>query len=282
MGLTGTIIEATIRLRPVETGFIRQRTIVAPDLASAMRALTDAHDTSYSVAWIDCVARGANLGRSLIYLGEHAHRADLAGKDAFADAAGRRSGLKVPIDLPSFALSRYSVHAFNEFYYRMGARKAGPEFISPANAYFFPLDGISDWNRIYGRRGFVQHQCVIPEENAARVLPEIIDRIAARGDASFLTVLKKLGPSHGLMSFPLSGYTLALDLPLTHGLLPFLDEIDALVTAAGGRLYLAKDARQSRMTFEAGYPNLQRFRQIRDSYDPRHRISSHQSLRLGI
>ena len=282
MGLTGTILEATIRLRAVETSWIRQRTVVAPDLASAMQALTDAHDTTYSVAWIDCIARGANLGRSLVYLGEHAGVAELAGKRAFEAKAGGKPGLAVPFDFPSIALNKLSVRAFNELYFRMGARKAGADFLSPANGYFFPLDGIGEWNRIYGSRGFVQHQCVIPEENAASALPQIMDRIAARGDASFLTVLKKLGPSHGLMSFPMPGYTLALDLPLTRGLLPFLDELDVIVTGAGGRIYLAKDARQSRATFEAGYGNLQRFRDIRSTYDPNGRIRSHLATRLGI
>ncbi len=128
----------------------------------------------------------------------------------------------------------------------------------------------------------MQHQCIIPTRVAPLVLAEMLDRIAAQGGASFLTVLKKLGPSNGFLSFPFSGYTLALDFPLMPGILEFLNDLDRLVVAAGGRLYLAKDARQSRSTFEAGYPGLRHFRDIRRSVDPRCRIRSQLSERLGI
>ena len=279
MGLTGIILEATMRLRRVETGWIRERVISASDLDAAMRALEASNDATYSVAWIDCVARGRDLGRSLIYLGEHAGRGELAeGADAFP--AGRNSRLSVPIDLPSMVLNRTSVRAFNELYYRMGARRAGTSHVVSLYPYFFPLDSIGDWNRIYGKRGFLQHQCVIPEAEARAVLGEILDRVARRGDASFLAVLKKLGQGDGILSFPLPGYTLALDFPVKGDILNFLDEIDRLVVAAGGRLYLAKDARQSRTTFEAGYPALSRFKAIRKSLDPAGNIRSKLSQRL--
>ncbi len=279
MGLTGVILEATMRLRPVETGWIRERVISASDLDAAMRALDAGDSATYSVAWIDCAARGSDLGRSLIYLGEHARTGEIAdGADAFP--AGKDPGLAVPVDLPSMTLNRYSIRAFNELYYRMGARRAGGSHVVSLYPYFFPLDSIGDWNRIYGRRGFLQHQCVIPELGARAVLGEILDRVARRGDASFLAVLKKLGQGDGILSFPLPGYTLALDFPVKGDILNFLDEIDRLVVAAGGRLYLAKDARQSRATFEAGYPALQRFNAIRKSLDPAGNIRSKLSQRL--
>ncbi|WP_456623199.1 MULTISPECIES: FAD-binding protein [unclassified Bradyrhizobium] len=279
MGLTGIILEATIRLRTVETGWIRERVISAADLDAAMRALEASDSATYSVAWIDCAAAGSNLGRSLIYLGEHAGADQLAdGADRFP--AGRDPGLSIPIDLPSMTLNRYSVRAFNELYYRMGARRAGGSHVVSIFPYFFPLDSIGGWNRIYGKRGFLQHQCVIPEPGARDVLGEILGRVARRGDASFLAVLKKLGQGDGILSFPLPGYTLALDFPVKGDILNFLDEIDRLVVAAGGRLYLAKDARQSRATFEAGYPALQRFNAIRKSLDPAGNIRSKLSQRL--
>lgn len=279
MGLTGVILEATMRLRPAETGWIRERVISASDLDAAMRALDAGDAATYSVAWIDCAARGRDLGRSLIYLGEHARRDELAdGADAFP--VGKNPGLSVPIDLPSMTLNRYSIRAFNELYYRMGARRAGGSHVVSLYPYFFPLDAIADWNRIYGRRGFLQHQCVIPEARAREVLRDILDRVAKRGDASFLAVLKKLGQGDGILSFPLPGYTLALDFPVKGDILNFLDEIDRLVVAAGGRLYLAKDARQSRATFEAGYPALSRFNAIRKSLDPAGTIRSKLSQRL--
>lgn len=279
MGLTGIILEATLRLRRVETGWIRERVISASDLDAAMRALEASDEATYSVAWIDCVARGRDLGRSLIYLGEHAGRDELAdGTDVFP--VGKDPGLSVPVDLPSLALNRTSVRAFNELYYRMGARRAGSSRVVSLYPYFFPLDSIGEWNRIYGKRGFLQHQCVIPEAGARAVLGEILDRVARRGDASFLAVLKKLGQGDGILSFPLPGYTLALDFPVKGDILNFLDEIDRLVVAAGGRLYLAKDARQSRATFAAGYPALQRFNAIRKSLDPAGNIRSKLSQRL--
>jgi FAD/FMN-containing dehydrogenase len=283
MGLTGTILEATLRLRPVDTGWIRRQTIVAADLGAALNALDENDASTYSVAWIDCVARGTALGRSLVFLGEHARHDELgphAADNRFPKIGGAR--WTVPLDFPVLALNRLSVGAFNELYFRLGAGKAGTQELVPAAHFFFPLDSIGAWNRIYGRRGFVQHQSVVPVDNARFVLAEMLDRIAARGDASFLAVLKKLGPGSGLLSFPITGYTLALDFPLTAGLFDFLKELDRLVVAAGGRLYLAKDARQSRATFESGYPNLMRFREICRAVDPQGRIRSHLSDRLGI
>ena len=141
------------------------------------------------------------------------------------------------------ALNRYSVRAFNELYYRMGERRAGKSHLVSIYPFFFPLDSIGAWNRIYGRRGFLQYQCVIPQSGAPDVLAELLERISTRGNASFLAVLKKLGDGDGTMSFPMPGYTLALDFPMTATIMNFLDELDRLVVAAGGRLYLAKDAR---------------------------------------
>ena len=153
-----------------------------------------------SIAW----AAGRISGRSLIYLGEHASRADLArlapGLPPYPITKSTR--LSVPVNFPRFALSRYSVAAFNALYFWQGARRAGGEFLVPWDRYFFPLDGIENWNRIYGRRGFLQHQCVLPETGARRVLGEILERVAASGAGSFLAVLKKLSAGTGLLSFP--------------------------------------------------------------------------------
>lgn len=283
MGLTGTIVEATLQLRRLETGWIRQTTVVAPDLDAAIAALEAGDSATYSVAWIDGLAKGTRLGRSLVFLGEHAGRDELGGRAAANRFPRLRAAcLSMPIDVPSFCLNRWSVGAFNELYFRLGARRVARPALVPAGAYFFPLDSVRDWNRMYGRRGFIQYQCAVPLAGAAAVLAEMLGRIAARGDASFLAVLKKLGASSGILSFPLPGYTLALDFPLRPGLFEFLDALDELVVAAGGRLYLAKDARQSRATFAAGYPGLPRFRDIRRSIDPTGRIRSHLAERLGI
>jgi decaprenylphospho-beta-D-ribofuranose 2-oxidase len=284
MGLTGTIIDATFRLRPIETGWMRQKTTVAANLDDALHSLQETGDATYSVAWIDCLARGASLGRSLIFAAEHATLKDVErlrpGAERFPSSKAGR--LSVPVDLPSFTLNRLSVLAFNELYFRAGSMKAGYPFLVHWNPYFFPLDGIGSWNRIYGGRGFLQYQCVIPTDRARHVLGEILDRVSRRGAASFLAVLKQLGASHGDLSFPMEGFTLTLDLPVSDGVFPLLDELDRLVVEAGGRLYLAKDARQSPATFEAGYPGLARFRELRRALGATGRVSSRLSTRLGI
>ncbi|ACK51101.1 FAD linked oxidase domain protein [Methylocella silvestris BL2] len=283
MGLTGTILSASFKLIPVESALIAQETIVAQNLDEAIAALSAHEDWPYSAAWIDCLASGASLGRSLIYLGRHAKAADIAAIDPHRRPAGKKRPLGVPIDLPGFTLNRLSVAAFNELYFRKGASAAGPMFLNGIGSFFFPLDGILDWNRIYGRRGFLQHQCVIGADGAAGAIAEILGRFAKRGNASFLAVLKKLGPAgRGYLSFPKPGFTLALDLAMDRGVFEFLDEIDDIVVAAGGRIYLAKDARQSRATFEAGYPELDRFREIRREIGAERRIASRLSDRLGI
>jgi FAD/FMN-containing dehydrogenase len=283
MGLTGTILTATIRLRPIESGWIREHTIVAGNLRAAIAALDAGDAATYSVAWIDCVARGASLGRSLVYVGEHAARHELdefAARHPFPRPGDPR--LTVPLDLPPVALNRWSVSAFNEIYFRRGARKAGPSSLVTAHRFFFPLDSIGDWNRLYGARGFVQHQCVLPPQSGPDILAVMLGRIAARGDASPLAVLKKLGAGSGVLSFPMPGYTLALDFPASRGIVQFLHELDALVIAGGGRLYLAKDACQARHTVEAGYPELARFRAVRHTIDPQRRIRSRLSERLAL
>ncbi|MBV9405264.1 MAG: FAD-binding oxidoreductase [Acidobacteriaceae bacterium] len=285
MGLSGTILSATFKLRRVETGWVRQRTLVAPDLNAALDLLSRHDDATYSAAWIDCVAKGSALGRSLIHLGEHASQPDVEtlrpGSPLFPKRRDVRIG--VPWDLPRLTLNRWSIAAFNEAYFRKGIAAAEKPFLSGVDAFFFPLDGVRDWNRIYGRGGFLQHQSVVPADSAKDTLGEVLERIAARGNASFLAVLKKLGPpSAGIMSFPMAGFTLALDFPLDDDILEFLDEIDRLVMAAGGRIYLAKDARQSRAVFEAGYSRLAEFREIRREVGASARMASRLSERLGI
>ncbi|MCZ0963747.1 FAD-binding oxidoreductase [Paracoccus benzoatiresistens] len=284
MGLTGVITEATFRMKPIETGWIRQRTVVAGDLAGALKALDESDAATYSVAWIDCLSRGADLGRSLVFVGEHATRQEVASDLPRADILpqSRAGRLGVPIDLPGWTLNKASVAAFNEVYFRQGAKKSGTSFLAHWDPYFFPLDGVHRWNRIYGRRGFFQHQCVVPPFTAHAALSEILDRITRSGKASFLAVLKKMGAGGSLMSFPMPGYTLALDLRVTDETFALLDDIDRIVVAAGGRLYLAKDARQSRQTFEAGYPALGRFNDIRGAIGATGHLASHLSSRLGI
>lgn len=281
MGLTGTILSAGFRLKPVQSGWIRQTTHAAKNLSEAIVLLRQTEKATYTVAWIDVLARGAALGRSLILAGEHATQDDLRGGSKQFPAA-RTARLGVPVDLPGWTLNTASVSAFNALYYRRGARKSGQTTLVPWDSYFFPLDGISNWNRIYGVRGFVQHQCVIPNEDAERVMTAILELLSSNGEGSFLAVLKCLGPGAGLMSFPRDGLTLALDLPVSEKRMGLLAEIDALVAQAGGRIYLAKDACQSRATFSAGYPNIAAFRQIRRDIGADDHMASKLSERLDL
>ncbi|QDI80396.1 FAD-binding oxidoreductase [Methylorubrum populi] len=281
MGLTGTILDATFRLRPVESGWIVQKTRIAPDLAAMLAALEQDGDATYSVAWIDGLARGSALGRGLVYRGEHAS-GDLcraAGRDLFPSPPSGR--LTVPPGWPAWTLNRASVTAFNALYFRRGAAAGSPGLV-PWHSYFFPLDGLRAWNRLYGSRGFVQHQCVVPRHGAGAVLAEILDRVARLGTASPLAVLKRLGACGRGLSFPMDGYTLALDLPANAATFALLDALDRRVVAAGGRLYLAKDARQTRDTFEAGYPELPAFRDLRRQLGAEGMLASRLSARLGL
>ncbi len=284
MGLTGLILDATIRLRPIETTWIRQQTLVAPDLTACLALLDRADAEEYSVAWIDALARGPALGRSLVFIGSHLPAGDpaLSGRTRGTATPLRPPALQVPADLPLLALGRRRGAAFNAFYFHLGRRKARAPALVPLGSYFFPLDGIGGWNRLYGPKGFVQYQCVLPTDRAAPVLATILERVAHAGQASFLAVLKKLRPGDGLLSFPMDGYTLALDFPVCDALFPFLDSLDADVAAVGGRLYLAKDARQSPAMVAAGYPALDAFRRLRRTIDPAGRLRSRLSDRLGL
>ena len=281
MGLTGIVLRARFRLRRVETSRIRQEVHRTRDLAGTM-ALFEAGDAwSYSVAWIDCLAGGAGLGRSVVSFAEHAAPGELAPAERAVSLAWRPLKPRtMPLDLPGFALGRLSVKAFNFAYYR--AQKAGPGVVD-FNPYFYPLDAILEWNRIYGRRGFVQYQCVLPLETSEAGLRRLLTEIAARGSASFLAVLKRMGhQSFGLLSFPRPGYTLALDFPATADTFALLHELDAITRDHGGRLYLAKDARARAATMAAGYPRLDEFRQVRKRYGLAERFCSVQSQRLEI
>jgi FAD/FMN-containing dehydrogenase len=284
MGLTGTIVEATIRMSKIETGWIRQRTLGAGDLETALDLLRKNEDAGYSVAWIDCLAKGKSAGRSLVYLGDHANLHEVRESKPSAPPCPTcpKRNLTVPVDFPSFAQNRHFIRAFNAMKFAREAAGVEASSIVPWHSYFFPLDGLAQWNRLYGRRGFLQYQFVIPHEAASSVLADILGEIAAGGEAPFLAVLKTLGTADGMLSFPMPGVTLALDFPVTRGVFPLLDRFDRIVSAAGGRLYLAKDARQRPEIFEAGYPGLSAFKDLRRATGAERRLESMLSRRLAI
>lgn len=280
MGLTGIILRATFRLIPIETAHMRQETLRAANLDQIMRMFEESAAWTYTVAWIDCLARGAGLGRGVMMRGEHARRDDVPPPIRLAPLhTSRRRMVTVPCDAPAFVLHRSSVAAFNALYWHCA--KPGSRLTS-YDSFFYPLDGVHDWNRLYGRRGFLQYQCVLPKSISAEGLRALLERVSAKGNASFLAVLKRLGPQHGILSFPMEGYTLALDFPAASASFALLLDLDAIVDEFGGRVYLAKDARMPAQTMSRGYPAWDYFR----SYRARHGLSglfrSVQSERLGL
>ncbi len=279
MGLTGMILEVAFRLRPVETDRIAQKTIRCPNLAEVMRQFENhAHDT-YSVAWIDCLSRGDRLGRSVLMLGEHA-TVEQAGRASLRPA--KPTQIVVPFDAPPWLLNRWSIRAFNALYYAKAPSTPADSVIS-YEPFFYPLDKVLHWNRLYGSRGFLQYQFVLPLETGYHGMEQVLSAIASSGYGSFLAVLKLFGDQDtGLISFPRKGYTLALDFPLKAGLFALLDRLDQMIVEMGGRIYLAKDARMSADTFAAGYPGIEEFRSIVRQVDPEGLFASLQSKRLGL
>ncbi|MBU4611150.1 FAD-binding oxidoreductase [Achromobacter sp. GG226] len=273
MGLTGVVLRATLRLVRVPGSHIAQTTRKARNLAHALEIFQAVRGATYSVAWLDCLARGELLGRALVTTGEHV---------AGPRMAVPPRALPVPFDLPGVVLNRHTVGAFNRLYYAR-ERSARAERTVGYAPFFYPLDGLRDWNRLYGRAGFTQYQCVIPHEGAMAGLTAVLERIADSGKGSFLAVLKELGAANANpLSFPLAGYTLALDFRIEPDLAPLLEALDAIVLAHGGRVYLAKDARMSADTFRRGYPAWERFQAVRERYGAHGRFASVQSHRLGL
>ncbi|MFH8795524.1 FAD-binding protein [Streptomyces sp. NPDC017941] len=284
MGLTGVILAATLKLHPVETSLMAVDTERATDLDDLMARLTATdHRYRYSVAWIDLLARGAATGRAVLTRGDHAPLDALPARARTAPLAFRPRQLPpAPRFVPEGLLGRRTVGLFNELWYRKAPRSRTGE-LQKLSAFFHPLDGVPHWNRVYGRGGFVQYQFVVGhgEEEALR---RIVHRISAHRCPSFLAVLKRFGDAGpGWLSFPMPGWTLALDIPANlPGLGPLLDGLDEEVATAGGRVYLAKDARLRPETLTAMYPRLQDFRALRRDLDPDSLFRSDLSRRLRL
>lgn len=257
LGLTGLITWAEFQLVRIPSSFVAMETVRFDGLDGFFALSTESNATHpYAVAWVDTFARGDALGRGLFMRG------------AFTDAPrgepsarAKRTRLSVPIVLPDAALHPFAVATFNHAYFH---KQLAPSLrrVVPYEPFFYPLDSIAHWNRLYGRRGFYQYQCVVPFEEGHAAMRAILRACADAREASFLSVLKTFGdlPSPGLLSFPMPGVTLALDFPDRGArTLALLDRLDALVREAGGRVYPAKDARMSPETFRASYPTWERF-----------------------
>lgn len=284
MGLTGIITEATLQLHPITTASMTVDTQRCADVDDCMDAMMrEQPDERYTVAWIDCLASGNTLGRSILERGRHATPDELANA-ARPDPLRYRAGTLVgaPPWVPSGLLNSLTIKAFNELWFRKSPAKPKRSVVSIPH-FFHPLDMVSGWNRIYGKHGFVQYQFVVPYGREA-VVRRVLERLSSQKCGSFLAVLKRFETENaGLLSFPMPGWTLALDLPASLPRLSELfDEFDAWVLEAGGRVYLAKDARVRPEVFAAMYPKLDDWRSIQRRLDPDGVMQSDLARRLHL
>ncbi|WP_223644871.1 FAD-binding oxidoreductase [Corallococcus sp. EGB] len=261
LGLTGLVTWAEVQLSPIRNPFVVQETVPFDNLDGFMRVSAESEaDHDFTMSWVDCLARGRKLGRGLFYRGNFAPT-QFDRLPLVKSHLSHGSGLAVPVDLPGFCLNRLSVSAFNFLYYHRERMKPSPRLVH-YDPFFYPLDSVYGWNRIYGRRGFLQFQCVVPHATARDALKELLERSARGGLPSFLSVLKTFGdlPSPGWMSFPRPGYTLALDFANQgEKTWRLVESLDRVTREAGGAVYPAKDARMSPESFAAYFPNRERF-----------------------
>jgi FAD/FMN-containing dehydrogenase len=274
MGLTGIILTAEINLKSISSSLIEQTSIKTRNLEETLSAFDTYQDRTYSVAWIDCLARGKALGRGILSVGEHSESGQLCYKN--------RDRISLPLNFPSFTLNTAAVKSFNTLYYSLG-KSGGSRRQVTIEEFFYPLDAIRHWNRIYGKAGFMQYQFVLPLESSLDGLRDVLTVVSGSGQGSPLAVLKLLGESNNnWLSFPMHGYTLALDFRIQRNLSKLLSEMDEIVIKHGGRFYLAKDARVSRKIFEAGYDYVDRFRSLRKQYGMNKKFNSLQSQRVEL
>lgn len=282
LGLTGVILEVELRLKPIESSYFRVDTTRHRDLDSVMQTILETdQDYDYTVAWIDCLARGKSLGRSVLMGG------NWAGIDELPDSVQKplvlSSGHQIPIPftLPNFTVNSFGVRAFNELYYRTHpARDYQLQHFEP---YFYPLDILSRWNRMYGSRGFLQVQVTFPDSTVGVAMPAFLEALASQRMASFLAVLKRFGPQGpGWLSYPSEGFFLALDLPRSPGAIEYLKSLEPMILSHEGRVYLAKDAILSPEGYRAMYPQHARFAEHLEKVDPNAKFDSLLAQRLEV
>ena len=274
MGLTGHILEVAFRMKRIPSPWIWAETERMPNIDAFMDGLKDAaREWPFTMGWIDCLKRGAQLGRGVLIRGRWA-----VGHEAPPHPPRTRPRPSVPFVLPTSLVTPLTVRAFNSLYYHLPRRARGLQHPEP---FFYPLDVVSDWNRLYGPRGFTQYQCVLPEAAGRGAARRFLELLTGRGGASMLCVIKDCGPEGaGLLSFPKRGISIALDIPITDDTQALVDALNDAVCAEGGRVYLAKDALTRAAHFRAMEPRLDGFLGVRRKWDPEGRIKSAQSVRL--
>ena len=275
MGLTGHILEVEFKMERVSSPWIWGESEGVRDIDAFIDVLGQAaSEWPMTMGWIDCLSRGRNLGRGVVFRGRWA-----LPHEAPAQAPPPKAKLNMPIRLPSFVLNGLTTRAFNALYYRVHARpKKG---IVHPDAFFYPLDAIHHWNRVYGKAGFTQYQCVIPHASGRAAARRFMELVAARGGASPLCVIKDCGAEgKGLLSFPKPGISIAIDFPVRAWTQGLIDALNDLVLAEGGRIYLAKDAFTRQDHFVRMEPRLPAWQAIRRRWDPQGRFGSRLAQRL--
>ena len=244
MGLTGIILSVKFKLKSIETAYVREECIKADNLDEIFKLFDESENWTYNVAWIDCLQKGANIGRSILMRGEHALRNELPNKLAEKSLRIKKRTIpQIPIYFPDFVLNKWTVKFFNLLYFKMQRSRIVKKYVD-YEEFFYPLDVVKDWNKIYGKEGFIQYQMVIPKENGKEGMKKILETIAKSGNGSFLAVLKLFGKNNpeAYNSFPMEGYTLALDFKVNKKLKNLVEKLDAIVEEFGGRIYLTKDS----------------------------------------
>ncbi len=285
LGLTGFILSMEVRLTPIQSQFIEFENTRVENLDHFFEISAATKGYTHTVTWVDCLQSGQNMGRGIFMAGRHAHAQDSSEQvDRVAELTDH---LERFVDLQgvgqNWFLNKLTMKAFNEAFYRKQYRKKLSGLVG-FKPFFFPLDIVRNWNHVYGPRGFLQYQIVLPHERDHAVLSNVLKTISTSGMASFLSVLKEFGDKvHGGLSFPQPGVTLALDIP-NHGsaLLQMLDRLDDMVAEAGGRVYLCKDARLSQANFRKMYPEWEHWRAVKEAWDPAHVFQSDMGRRLGL
>ena len=273
MGLTGVIISATIQLLPIRSSFIDKKTIKVKCIEDACEAFDNNSNATYSVAWIDCFSKGKSLGRSVLSLGEHAEQGELN--------INFKQVVSVPFATPSILLNNSTMKAFNTIYWHKSKHNQNQR--TSLMHFFYPLDAVGGWNKLYGKKGFIQFQCVVPKESGVANMRKLLTEISNSGEGSFLAVLKQFGKANdNLLSFPTEGYTLALDFKLSASAIKTVSRLEEMLVDMGGRLYLTKDALMKEKTFKKTYPNWKKFEAVREKYGAIGKFSSSQSKRLGL
>jgi len=276
MGLTGHILEVALRLRPIPSPWIWSESERVPNIESFLDALKSSGDAwPYTVGWIDCLARGKNMGRGILIRGRWATQ-----EEAPARLPQAKRAFAIPFRCPSWVMSQPIMQLFNVLYYWKHWRRQRSGIAHP-QSFFYPLDAIRHWNRLYGKQGVTQYQCVLPDEAGRGAARRLLDILSARGGASFLCVIKDCGAEGtGMLSFPRRGISIALDLPVRADTQALVDALNEQTIKEGGRIYLTKDALTRKEHFMSMEPRLGAFNDIRRHWDPAGKFKSAQSIRL--